>query len=126
VTSETPVKRLRWLPLLLLVALTVPASSQRLLIGSWQTRLYESTVTLMIITVDNDGSIHGTLRYDPPQQDGFAGSPFTTRIENGAFSVRLFNGTRYDDMHWCRDKLCGVFHAPDDTATPVAFARPAN
>ena len=118
--------RSRWLPLVLLVALTVPASSQRLLIGSWQTRLYESTVTLMIITVDNDGSIHGTLRYDPPQQDGFAGSPFTAQIDNGAFAIRLFNGTRYEDMHWCRDELCGIYHSPDDTATQVDFARPSN
>ncbi len=115
-----------WLAVAMLVAVAAPAFSQRLLIGNWQTRLDQSTATLTIITLDDDGWIHGTLRYDPPQQDGFAGSPFTTHIENGAFSVRLFNGTRYEDMHWCRDRLCGVFHAPDDTATPIAFARPAN
>jgi len=120
------VSRSRWLPFVLLVGLAAPALGQRLLIGSWQTRLGESTATLIIITVDNDGSIHGTLRYDPPQQDGFAGSPFTTQIENGAFAIRLFNGTHYDDMHWCRDTLCGTYHAPDDTTTPVAFSRPAN
>ena len=70
---------------------------------------------------------HGTgaaKTYNPARFAGFAGSPFTTHIDNGAFSFRLFNGTRYDDMHWCRDELCGVFRAPDDTATPVDFVRP--
>ena len=87
-------------------------------------RLDQSTATLTIITADGDGWLHGILRYDPPQADGFAGSPFTTHIDNGTFSIRLFNGTSYADMHWCRDRLCGVFHAPDDTTTPVDFARP--
>jgi hypothetical protein len=117
--------RPRWIAAVMLLAIAVPAASaQRLLIGTWQTRLDQSTTTLTIITADGDGWVHGTLRYDPPQQDGFAGSPFTTHIENGAFAIRLVNGTSYDDMHWCRDTLCGVFHAPDATATPVAFARP--
>ena len=101
-----------------------PASAQRLLLGVWQGKLDQSTATLTIITADGEGWVHGTLYYDPPQPDGFAGSPFTTHIENGAFSIRLVNGTRYDDLHWCRDALCGVFHAQDDTATPVGFARP--
>jgi hypothetical protein len=112
------------LALALLLAVAAPAWGQRLLIGTWQGRLDQSTATLIIITADGDGWLHGTLRYDPPQSDGFAGAPFTTHIENGAFSIRLFNGTRFDDMHWCRDELCGTFHAPDDTATPVEFARP--
>jgi hypothetical protein len=107
-----------------LLLAAAPADSQRLLIGAWQGRLGQSTATLTIITADPDGWLHGTLRYDPPQQDGFAGSPFTAHIENGAFSIRLFNGTHYDDLHWCRDELCGVFHAPDDTTTPVDFSRP--
>jgi hypothetical protein len=110
----------------MLMALAPPASAQRLLLGSWQTTLDQSTVTLIIITEDGDGVLHGTLRYEPPQEDGFGGSPFTTQIERGTFSIRLFNGTHYDGMHWCRDQLCGVFHAPDDTTTPVSFARPPN
>jgi hypothetical protein len=117
--------RAPWLAVALLLA-AVPASGQRLLIGAWQARLGLSVATLTIITADADGSIHGTLYYDPPQQDGFPGSPFTAHIENGAFSIRLVNGTRYDDLHWCRDELCGVFHAPDDTTTPIHFARPPN
>jgi hypothetical protein len=111
------------------VALITAASAsfgQRLLLGSWQAKLNQSTATLVIITADGEGWVHGILRYEPPQQDGFAGSPFTTHIENGAFSVRLVNGTRYDDLHWCRDELCGVFHAQDDATTPIAFARPPN
>jgi hypothetical protein len=110
--------------LILLLGLAQPAAAQRLLLGSWQATLGQSTATLTIITADDDGQLHGTLRYEPPQDDGFAGAPFTTQIENGAFSIRLFNGTRYADLHWCRDALCGVFYAPDDTATPVEFARP--
>ena len=102
-----------------------PAWGQKLLYGNWQGAVDQSTATLTIITVDGDGWIHGTLRYDPPQADGFAGSPFTTRIEKGAFAIRLVNGTRYADMHWCRDDLCGTYYTPDDTATPVDFARPA-
>jgi hypothetical protein len=108
---------------LLLAAPT--ARGQRLLIGAWEGRLDQSTATLTIITAADDGSLHGTLRYDPPQSDGFAGSPFTTKIEHGAFAIRLLNGTRYQDMHWCRDALCGTFYTPDDTATPVLFSRPA-
>ena len=117
-------RRTHGLALTLLLAAVTPGGAQRLLIGVWQGRLDQSTVTLTIITADDGGWVHGTLYYDPPQPDGFAGSPFTTQIANGAFSIRLVNGTRYDDIHWCRDALCGVFHAPDDTATPAAFARP--
>jgi hypothetical protein len=112
------------LSLALLLGLAEPAAAQRLLLGSWQATLGQSTATLTIITADGDGWVHGTLRYEPPLDDGFACSPFTTQIENGAFAIRLFNGTRYTDVHWCRDALCGVFYAPDDTATPVEFARP--
>jgi len=110
--------------LALLIAVTAPAWGQRLLIGGWQGMLGQSTATLTIITADGDGWVHGMLRYEPPQ-DGFGGSPFTTHIENGAFAIRLVNGTRYEDMHWCRDELCGIFYTQDDTATPVSFARPA-
>jgi hypothetical protein len=116
-------RRMRWLALAILVAEATPAAAQRLLIGGWQTTLGQSTATLTIITTDGDGWVHGLVRYDPPQ-DGFGGSPFTTRIENGGFTIRLFNGTRYADMHWCRDALCGTFYTPDDTATPIEFARP--
>jgi hypothetical protein len=112
------------LALALLIAGASSAWGQRLLIGTWQTKLGLSAVTLTIITADGDGSVHGIVRYDPSQPDGFAGSPFTTHIENGAFSIRLINGTRYADMHWCSDELCGTFYTPDDTATPVDFARP--
>ena len=112
--------------LALSASLAAPSVAQRLLLGSWQAKLDQSTATLVIITADGEGWVHGVLRYEPPQQDGFAGSPFTTHIENGAFSVRLVNGTRYDDLHWCRDELCGVFHAQDDTTTPISFARPPN
>jgi len=105
-------------------ALGFPASGQRLLLGVWQGALEQSTATLTIISEDDDGWLHGVLRYEPPQQDGFAGSPFSAHIEHGAFSIRLFNGTSYVGLHWCRDVLCGVFHAPDNTATPVTFARP--
>jgi len=111
--------------LVLLVAVAPPGVAQRLLLGTWEAQLDRSTARLTIITADGDGWVHGTLYYDPPPPDGFAGAPFTTRIEDGAFSIRLVNGTRYDDLHWCRDALCGVFHAQDDTATPVDFARPA-
>jgi hypothetical protein len=117
------VSRWRWLAAAVLVATAASAWGQWLLLGRWEARLDNSTVTLTIITADGEGWVHGTLRYDPPQSDGFAGAPFTTRIEDGGFSNRLFNGTRYDDMHWCRDTLCGVFHAPDDTTTPIDFAR---
>jgi hypothetical protein len=99
-----------------------PAQSQHLLYGRWLTPLNGTTATLVIITADSDGQIHGTLSYDPPQ-NGFAGAPFTTQIENGAFTIRLANGTRYEDLHWCSDTLCGKYYAPDDTATPVWFAR---
>jgi hypothetical protein len=119
------VRRLCWLAIAVLAVIVAPAAAQRLLIGAWQGKLDQSTVTLVIITADGDGWLHGTLRYEPPQ-DGFAGAPFTTHIENGAFTIRLFNGTRYDSMHWCRDQLCGTFYMPDDTAIPVFFARPAN
>jgi hypothetical protein len=114
------------LALSLLIASAVGAFGQRLLIGTWRAALGASAVTLTIITADGDGWIHGILHYDPPQADGFAGSPFTTHIENGAFSVRLLNGTRYADMHWCSDELCGTFYTLDDTATPVDFTRPPN
>jgi hypothetical protein len=114
----------RWLAVAGLLAVAAPVLGQRLLLGNWRATLDQSTATLTIITEDEDGWLHGTLYYDPPQQDGFGGSPFTTRIERGAFSIRLFNGTSYDGMHWCRDVLCGVFHAPDNTAIPVTFARP--
>ncbi|HTW53464.1 MAG TPA: hypothetical protein VME45_16355 [Stellaceae bacterium] len=100
-----------------------PAWAQKLLYGSWQGRVDQSLATLTIITVDDAGLVHGTLRYDPPQSDGFAGSPFTTQIENGAFAIRFVNGTRLADMHWCREDLCGTFYTPDNTATPVDFAR---
>jgi hypothetical protein len=109
----------------LLIALAAPAWGQKLLYGSWQGTVDQSTATLTIITVDGDGWIRGTLRYEPPQADGFAGAPFTTRIENGAFAIRLVNGTRCADMHWCRDDLCGTYYTPDDTASPVDFARSA-
>ena len=79
-------------------------------------------MTLTIITADGDGWVHGTLYYDPPQ-DGFAGAPFTTQIEKGAFSIRLANGTRYEDLHWCSAALCGRFYTPDDTMSPVFLAR---
>jgi hypothetical protein len=115
--------RARWLALAVLAALVVPAAGQRLLIGSWRATLDRSVATLIVITADGDGALHGVVRYEPPQ-DGFGGSPFTARIENGAFTIRLVNGTRYQDMHWCRDALCGTFYAPDDTATPVLFERP--
>jgi hypothetical protein len=104
----------------------VPTWGQRLLLGTWQAKLDQSTATLVIITADGEGWVHGVLRYEPAQQDGFAGSPFTTHIENGAFSIRLVNGTRYEDLHWCRDALCGMFHAQDDTTTPIAFTRSPN
>lgn len=110
---------------LVVAAAATTAWGQRLLLGSWQTRIDRSTATLVIVTVDDDGWVHGLVRYEPPQADGFAGAPFSTRIENGGFSFRLLNGTRYADLHWCRDELCGTFYAPDDTATPVDFARPA-
>jgi hypothetical protein len=108
---------------LLSAALAAPAWGQKLLYGSWQGTVDQSTATLAIITVDNDGWIHGTLYYEPPQADGFAGSSFTTRIEEGAFAIRLVNGTRYTGMHWCRDDLCGTYYTPDDTAIPVDFTR---
>lgn len=110
----------------LFIALAVPAWGQKLLYGSWQGKIDQSTATLTIITVDGDGWIHGMLRYEPAQPDGFAGAPFTTKIENGAFAIRLINGTRYTDMHWCRDDLCGTYYTPDDTAAPVDFARLAD
>jgi hypothetical protein len=112
--------------LVLLLAITVPASAQRLMLGTWQGTLGPSTVTLTIITTDGQGWVHGTLRYDPPQADGFAGSPFITQIQNGGFSFRLDNDTSFRDIHWCRDALCGTHFAQDDTKTPVIFARPRN
>jgi hypothetical protein len=114
------------LALALLIGSAAIAFGQRVLLGEWRATLGPSTVTLTIITADGDGQVHGIVHYDPPQADGFAGSPFTTRIENGAFSVRLANSTRYVDMHWCRDALCGTFRTPDDTATPIEFSRPPN
>lgn len=119
-------RRALGLALALSIACAPAALGQRLLIGTWQAKLGLSTATLTIITADGDGRVHGIVHYDPPQADGFAGSPFTTHIENGAFSIRLLNGTRYADMHWCSDELCGTFYAPDDTATPVDFTRPPN
>jgi len=114
----------RWLVGLALLALVAqPVWGQRLLLGAWQGWLGQSMVTLTIITADGEGWLHGILRYDPPQADGFAGAPFTTRIENGEFSIRLLNGTRFGGLHWCGDELCGTYHAPDDTATPMTFAR---
>jgi hypothetical protein len=118
------VQRAFGLALALFIASAASAAGQRLLIGTWQTKLGLSAVTLTIITADGDGWAHGIVHYDPPQADGFAGSPFTTHIENGAFSIRLVNATRYADMHWCSDELCGTYYTPDDTATPVDFARP--
>jgi hypothetical protein len=115
----------RWVAVALLIALAPPAWGQRLLYGSWQGSIDQSTATLTIITVDDEGSVHGMLRYDPPQADGFAGSPFTTKIENGAFAIRFVNGTRLVDMHWCREDLCGTFYTPDNTATQVDFSRAA-
>jgi hypothetical protein len=117
--------RRRWLTLAVLLAVAGPAAAQRLLLGGWRAQFGGSTAVLTIITEDGDGWVHGTLHYDPPQ-DGFAGSPFTTQIENGAFKIRLVNGTRYDDMHWCGAALCGKFYTPDDTVTEVLFVRPAN
>ncbi|MGA8400239.1 MAG: hypothetical protein WB697_10145 [Stellaceae bacterium] len=115
--------------LVLFVALVTqawgPAWGQRLLYGTWQGAVGQSTATLTIITVGGDGWIHGILRYDPPQADGFAGSPFTTQIDKGAFAIGLVNGTRYADMHWCRDDLCGTYYTPDGTVAAVDFARPA-
>jgi hypothetical protein len=122
--GQRPIGRLIAI-LVLFLTLTTSTSAQRLLIGGWQARLGTSTATLTIITADGDGWVHGVMRYEPPQ-DGFAGSPFTTHIDNGAFSIHLVNGTRYADMHWCRDALCGTFYQPDDTATPVIFERPAS
>jgi hypothetical protein len=113
----------RWAAVALLVALAAPAWGQKLLYGSWQGSVDQSTATLTIITVGDDGLVHGTLRYDPPQSDGFAGSPFTTKIEDGAFAIRFVNGTRLVDMHWCREDLCGTFYTLDNTATPVDFTR---
>ncbi len=118
-------RRAWWLALVILVASPATIAAQRLLLGSWQGKLDQSTAILTIITADGEGWVHGVLRYDPPR-DGFGGSPFTTRIENGAFTIRLFNGTRYEGLHWCRYTLCGVFYTPDDTAIPVSFVRPAN
>jgi hypothetical protein len=109
--------------LALLAAVAAPAWGQRLLYGRWQAELDESVATMIIITVDGEGWLHGTLFYDPPQ-DGFAGAPFTTQIERGAFTIRLANGTRYEDLHWCSATLCGKFYTPDDTMTPVVFTRP--
>jgi hypothetical protein len=116
------------LALVLLVALAAPASAQRLLLGSWrQTEPApdQTTTVLAILSEDNDGRIEGVLHYDPPQ-DGFAGAPFTAMIENGGFTIHLINGTRYQDMHWCRDALCGTLYTPDETATRVTFERPTN
>lgn len=110
---------------LAIVVMAAPvAAQQRLLYGRWQGRLADSAVALTIITVDGEGWVHGTLYYEPPL-DGFAGAPFTTRIETGSFTIRLANGTRYEGLHWCRATLCGTYHTPDDTATPMVFARPA-
>jgi hypothetical protein len=114
--------RLALIPL----AIAAAAWGQRLLIGSWQGRLDQSTATLTIITEDDKGWLHGVLYYDPPQAGGFAGSPFTTQIQNGGFSFRLDNGTSFRDIHWCRDALCGTYFTQDDTKIPVTFARPAN
>ncbi|HWB47928.1 MAG TPA: hypothetical protein VG651_02365 [Stellaceae bacterium] len=114
-----------WVMPVLLLACATAGWGQRLLLGTWQAKLDRSLATLTIITADGEGWVHGILHYEPPQ-DGFAGSPFTAHIDNGAFSIRLDNGTRYDDLHWCRDVLCGVFHTQDDTTTPIAFARPPN
>jgi hypothetical protein len=58
-----------------LFALGSASVAQRLLLGTWQAKLDRSTATLIIITADGEGWVHGILRYEPPQQDGFAGSP---------------------------------------------------
>lgn len=121
-------RRRHCLVLVLLAAIAAPASGQRLLLGSWrQTNPApgQSATMLAIISEDNEGRLEGVVRYDPPQ-DGFAGAPFTSTIEGGGFTIRLINGTRYQDLHWCRETLCGTFYAPDNTATPVTFERPAN
>jgi len=110
----------------LLVALAAPAWGQKLLYGSWQAKLDQSVATLTVITVDSDGWLHGVLHYEPPQPDGFAGSPFVTQIQNGGFSFRLDNGTSFRDMYWCAAALCGRYVAPDDSASPVLFVRPGN
>jgi hypothetical protein len=98
------------------------AAQQRLLYGRWLGQLADSAAALTIITVDGEGWVHGTLYYEPPL-DGFAGAPFTTRIETGSFTIRLANGTRYEALHWCRATLCGTYYAPDDSAIPVTFSR---
>ena len=116
-------RRASWAIALSILVMATPAAAQRLLYGRWQAQLPGGAATLTIITADGEGWIHGTLYYQPPL-DGFAGAPFTTRIDNGAFTIRFANGTRYDGMHWCRATLCGTYFAPDETATPVVFARP--
>ncbi len=63
------------------------AAQQRLLYGRWQGQLADSAAALTIITADGEGWVHGTLYYEPPL-DGFAGAPFTTRIETGSFTIR--------------------------------------
>jgi len=106
----------------ILVLASPTAAQQRLLYGRWQARFADTAAALTVITVDGDGWIHGTLYYEPPL-DGFAGAPFTTRIDNGVFAIRFANGTRYDGMHWCRATLCGTYRALDETVTAVVFSR---
>jgi hypothetical protein len=113
------------LGLAILVLVGPVAAQQRLLYGRWQGQLAGSAAALTIITADGEGWVHGTLYYEPPLV-GFAGAPFTTRIETGSFTIRLANGTRYEGLHWCRATLCGTYYAPDDTAIPVVFARPSS
>jgi hypothetical protein len=65
------------------------AAQQRLLYGRWQGQLAGSAAALTIITADGEGWVHGTLYFEPPL-DGFAGAPFTTRIETRSFTIRHF------------------------------------
>jgi len=118
-------RRAAWLIALGLCCAATPGAAQRLLYGRWQTQLDESGVTLVVIAIGDDGWMHGTLFYAPPY-NGFAGAPFTTQIKDGAFTIALADGTRYADMHWCGAELCGRFYLPDDTMTPVVFARPTD
>jgi hypothetical protein len=110
----------------LLIGLAAPAWGQHLLLGYWKSPPNnESDTMLVIISEDREGWIQGVVQYLTPR-DGFTGAPFTTKIENGAFAIRFLNGTRYADMHWCREDLCGTFYAADGTATPVDFTRIAH
>ena len=98
------------LGLAILVLAGPAAAQQRLLYGRWQGQLAGSAAALTIITADAEGWVHGTLYYEPPL-DGFAGAPFTTRIETGSFTIRLANGTRYEGLHWCRTSYDDLLRA---------------